>query len=174
MNYGMERCPDMAESVRELADELIQQRVEAGKSGWEQGKRSIKDALCRMASGKEDGCITLSYLRSESAAKQYDFYMAYYDSDIFVEEEPEHQYICMAVFMEAVNEDMEIMEKEIKKKYIHVFKSEIAYIYSWYMDTVYERFKDVVADIIEDIRKKEGIAVYYGGYMDKQILLGFI
>ena len=54
--------------------------------------------------------------------------MAYYEGEMFVDEEPQCQYIDMSGFMDGVEEDFEVISREIEKKYIRVTTGEKEYL----------------------------------------------
>ena len=61
---------------------------------------------------------------------------------MFVDEEPQCQYIDMSGFMDGVEEDFEVISREIEKKYIRVTTGEKEYLCEQYMDRLYREFMD--------------------------------
>lgn len=54
----------MSEQLEEVMEDLAEQRIEKQKAGYEKDRIKLWVKIQEMAAGKEDGSITLSYLRS--------------------------------------------------------------------------------------------------------------
>lgn len=172
--HPLVRANEMMAFLAEIMESLLEQRIEKQRTGCEESRIALQQEIREMAKDKKDGIIALCYLRSEYITRTHNFYMAYYDKEPFVEEEPQCQYIDMSGFMDGLEEDFAIIVREIEKKYIRVTTGEKEYLFEQYMDRLYREFESVLSDLIHVIKEKRGIALYYGGYMEEQALIGYV
>lgn len=170
----MIRTVEMSEQLEEVMEDLAEQRIEKQKTGYEKDRIKLWVKIQEMAAGKEDGSITLSYLRSGYITKKYNFYMAYHEGELFVEEEPQYRYVDMSGFMEDLEEDFETICREAKKRFIRVLAGETEYLWECYMDKLYGKFGQVVKAAVDGQKKENGVVLYYGGYMEEQSMIGYV
>lgn len=172
--YPLVRANEMMAFLAETMESLLEQRIEKQRTGCEESRIALLQEIREMAKEKKDGIIALCYLRSEYITRTHNFYMAYYDKEPFVEEEPQCQYIDMSDFMDGLEEDFAIIVREIEKKYIRVTTGEQEYLCEQYMDRFYREFEPILSDLLYEIKEERGIALYYGGYMEEQVLIGYV
>ena len=103
------------------------------------------------------------------------FYIAGFEGEPFVEEEPDSfYYYGMKELLEEAVEDRNAMEMKLQKKFPHIFPSEAEEIFRWYMDGLYIALGNVFEEIVKNIPTEYNLNVYYGGYMDELKLIGKI
>ena len=172
--HPLARANGMMSFLTDAMERLLEQRIRKQRTACEDSKVRLQQEIQKMAEGNKDGKIVLCYSRSEYITKSYYFYMAYYEGEMFVDDEPECQYIDMSGFMDGVEEDFEVISREIEKKYIRVTTGEKEYLCEQYMDRLYREFMSVLKDFVYEIKKEGGIALYYGGYMEETALIGYV
>lgn len=170
----MIKTVEMSEQLEEVMEDLAEQRIEKQKTGYEKDRIKLWVKIQEMAAGKEVGSITLSYLRSGYITKKYNFYMAYHEGELFVEEESQYRYVDMSGFMEDLEEDFETICREAKKRFIRVLAGETEYLWECYMNKLYGKFGQVVKAAVDGQKKENGVALYYGGYMEEQSMISYV
>ena len=126
--YQLGRLEDMKEFLREDAETLRRERRKKMDAIYaDRGqviKNDLETVLKGLADGKGDGRLVISCLRSSYITGSFDFYIAFYAGEPFVEEEPDSAYYSMAVFWDGIGEDLERMGKKLRRKFIRVMSSE--------------------------------------------------
>lgn len=106
------RIVQMKEVIGEKADLLIDRRLKKMEKSLASDKdaiwRDLESALKKLASDKTKGNLIISFLRSSYILNSQEFYIAYYEGEPFVEEEPDCIYLNMkrafSGMVEAANE----------------------------------------------------------------------
>lgn len=171
----MERVGQMKEYLEQKADFLISERIRKMESLYIDNVGNIKHdlemALKKLVRDKGEGKLVISYLRSSYLLGNFDFYIAYYEGEIFVKEEPDCIFFNMQSGFSGINEDMQEMDKSLHSKFIRISQGEKEEIQKWYIEQVYKKFIYIVKAAVERIDGDKKIEVYYGGYMDEVELI---
>ena len=174
--YQLERLEEMKEFLREDAETLRRERrkkMDAIYAGRGQGtKNDLETILKGLADGKGDGSLVISCLRSSYITGSFDFYIAFYGGEPFVEEEPDSAYYSMAVLLDGIGEDLERMGKKLRGKFIRVMSSETEEIRRWYMEGFHGEWQGIFREILEGIGEEKHVDVLFGGYMDRLETVG--
>ena len=174
--YQLERLEDMKEFLREDAETLRRERRKKMDDIYADRGQGIKNdletVLKGLADGKGDGSLVISCLRSSYITGSFDFYIAFYGGEPFVEEEPDSAYYSMAVFWDGIGEDLERMGKKLRGKFIRVMSSETEEIRRWYMEGFLGQWQGIFREILEGIGEDKHVDVLFGGYMDRLETVG--
>lgn len=133
---------------------------------------NLKEMLKRLALEEETCVIVISYLQSSYITGNHEFYIASYIGEPFVVEELNYTYFSMNSLLKKTEKDFEQMDKELKKEFFRPITAEKEEIHRWYMAQLYKEFDNVFKLGIENIEKKQGNDVYFGGFMDELKLIG--
>lgn len=121
----MGRIPQMKETIGEKADLFIDRRLEkmaksltSNSTIW----RNLESALEKLTSDKKEGSLVISFLRSSYISNSQEFYVAYYEGDLFVEEEPDCIYFDMKRAFGGIEEDWHEINEELHQKFIRVLQ----------------------------------------------------
>lgn len=174
--YKMDRIDQMKEVLIEKKNCLVNNRIIAMEKVYLDNmcniKADLEKALKKLMSGKENGKIAISFLRSSYIVNGHEFYIAYYKRDIFVEEEPECIYFSLQPLFSGTEEDLKEIIEELHKRFIRVLSAEKEEIYRWYMEHIYSQFVYVMETALNCMEIKTGIPIYYGEYMGNLKLIG--
>ncbi len=177
-HYEMERIAQMKEIIGEKADFLIDSRLEKlGKllaSNADSIRCDLEIALKKLVSDKKDGSLVMSFLRSSYILNSHEFYIACYEGEPFVEEEPDCTYFSMKSAFSGIEEDFYEMDEELHQNFIRVFAGEKEEIHRWYMERIYIALESIMQMAVEKMQKSKGVNVYYGGYMEEVKIIGSI
>lgn len=95
----MGRFTQMKEVIGEKVDLLIEKRLhklEKSLTNKEENIwRDLESVLRELTSDKKEGSLVISFLRSSYITNNQEFYIAYYEEEPFVEEEPDCIYFNM-------------------------------------------------------------------------------
>lgn len=176
--YEMERIGQMKEVIGEKADSLIDSCLKKLEKLLVGNADSIRNdleiALKELAADKEEGSLVISFLRSSYILNNHEFYIAYYEGEPFVEEEPDCIYFSMKNALSGIEKDWHEMDEELHQNFIRVFAGEKEEIHRWYMERIYIALESIMRMAIEKMQKRSGVNVYYGGYMEEVKLIGSI
>lgn len=177
-HYEMGRIAQMKETLGEKADFLLRRRFEKLEkllnSNTDNIRNNLENALRELASDKEVGSLVISFLRSSYITNSHEFYIAYYEDDLFVKEEPDCIYFSMKPAFYGIEEDWNEIDEDLHKNFIRVFAGEKEEIHRWYMEQIYITLESVMKMAVDNIPKSRDIDVYYGGYMEKMKAIGSI
>ena len=137
-------------------------------------QNDLEIALIELVSDKTDGSLVISFLRSSYILKSYEFYIAYYEGELFVEEEPDCVYFSMKRALRGIEEDWREMDEELHQNFIRVFAGEKEEIHRWYIEQLYIAMESIMKMAVEKMQKSRGVDVYYGGYMEEVKVIGSI
>lgn len=171
---GMERVDDMKAYLQEAPDDLrldklVERRLWAIRTEF---AKVVEAPVKELARQKTDGVVTISYLRSSIVTGSHVFYIAYYNGEPFVEEEPESVYLDLRhIFEDAETDCVEII-CILGKKFVRFLDSEKEEIRRWYLHLLYERLGTFTQRQVEENHAAGGIPVLYGGYMEKLHQIG--
>lgn len=172
------RVPQMKERVGEKANFLLGRRIkeveERLTGDTDQILRDLEAVFIKLVSGKEDGVLVISFLRSSYILNNHEFYIAYYEGEPFVEEEPSCLYFSIKSILGSIEEDWKELAEELHHHFIRVFAWEKEEIHRWYMEQIYIALEDVMKTAIENMRENGSIEVCYGGYMEEVKVIGSI
>lgn len=186
----MERTGQMKEFLESKKDFLISQRIKRmeelynGNAGNLQN--DLESALRRLTPNNGEGKLALSYLRSSYLLGRYELYIAYYQEELFVEEEPDCIYFDIQYGLypagqlengdsaEGIARDVRELEENLHGKFNRISQGEKEEIHKWYAEQVCRRFADIVKILLEKCQGEKRTEVYYGGYMDTAELIGRI
>ena len=170
------RLEDMKEFLREDAETLRRERRKKADAIYaDRGqviKNDLETVLKGLADGKGDGRLVISCLKSSYITGSFDFYIAFYAGEPFVEEEPDSAYYSMAVLLDGIGEDLERMGKKLRGKFIRVMSSETEEIRRWYMEGFHGEWQGIFREILEGIGEEKHVDVLFGGYMDRLETVG--
>ena len=176
--YKMGRMPQMKETVGEKADFLRNVRLKYIENLLESEKNSVRKdlehVLEQLASDKKAGSLVISFLRSSYILNSHEFYIAFYEGEPFVEEEPAGIYFSMEKVFDGIEEDWREMDVALHQHFIRIISGEKAEIHRWYTERLYAALGSIIMKMIENMGKDRGIPVYYGGYMEEIKGLGYI
>lgn len=167
----LERVDDMKDFLAETVDGFLKERLLNLQNVF---RVKLKEAISELAKGKQNGIISICYLRSSIITGSHEFYIAYYEDEPFVEEEPEAIYLKMQSFLEEAEEDCVKINRILGNKYIHFFSSEKEEIHRWYLHLLYQKFGILMENLFEKVTMTGDIPVYYGGYMEEQRQIGIV
>ena len=174
--YQLERLEEMKEFLREDAETLRRERRKKMDAIYaDRGqviKNDLETVLKGLADGKGDGRLVISCLKSSYITGSFDFYIAFYAGEPFVEEEPDSAYYSMAVLLDGIGEDLERMGKKLRGKFIRVMSSETEEIRRWYMEGFLGQWQGIFREILEGIGEDKHVDVLFGGYMDRLETVG--
>lgn len=137
-------------------------------------RNDLEIALKKLAADKTDGSLVISFLRSSYILNSYEFYIACYEGEPFVEEEPDCTYFSMKSTFSGIEEDFHEMDEELHQNFIRVFAGEKEEIHRWYMERIYIALESIMQMAVEKMQKSKGVNVYYGGYMEEVKIIGSI
>ena len=137
-------------------------------------KVNLEEDLKKLISHSKDGKLVIAYLRSSYIVNSYEFYIAYYKGEVFVEEEPACIYFSMRPLFFEVEKDIKEIIEYLHGKFIRVLSAEKEEICWWYIEHIYSRFIYVMESAVNCIEIRAGIDIFYGGYMDNLELVGMI
>ena len=174
--YQWNRLAEMKEFLREDVESLRRERrkkMDAIYAGSGQGiKNDLEAVLKGFAVENEEGRLIISSLRSSYITGSFDFYIAFYADEPFVEEEPDSVCCSMKFLLEGIGEDLECMEKKLRKQFIRVMSSEVEEIRRWYMEEIYGEFEGIFRRLLEDMKEERHVDVFFGSYMDRLEAIG--
>lgn len=174
----MERVTHMKEVIEEKVDFLICKRLEKLEkllnSNANKIRNDLETVLEELVSDEEEGSLVISFLRSSYILNSYEFYIAYYKDDLFVDEEPACIYFSMRSVFHGIEEDWCEINEELRKNFIRVFAGEKEEMRRWYMERIYISLESIMERIVEKMQKSRDIDVYYGSYMEDVKAIGHI
>lgn len=174
----MGRIPQMKEAIGEKADLFIGRHLEKLSKSLTSNRdtiwRDLESALEKLASDKKEGSLVISFLRSSYITNNQEFYIAYYEEEPFVEEEPDCIYFDMKRAFGGIEEDWHEIDEVLHQKFIRVFAGEKEEIHRWYMERIYIALENIMKTAVEKMHKSGAITVYYGGYMEEIKAIGSI
>ena len=177
-NCEMGRITQMKEALGEKVDSLIYRHLEKLEKllicNTDNIRKDMETVLKELASDKKDGSLVISFLRSSYILKSYEFYIAYYEGELFVEEEPDCVYFSMKSALRGIEEDWREMDEELHQNFIRVFAGEKEEIHRWYIEQLYIAMESIMKMAVEKMQKSRGVDVYYGGYMEEVKVIGSI
>ncbi|MDE7197426.1 MAG: hypothetical protein K2O15_00925 [Lachnospiraceae bacterium] len=151
----MERIPQMKELIREKADSLMSVRLKYIENLLESHKDSVRKdfelALERLVSEKNKGSLVISFLRSSYILNSHEFYIAFYEEEPFVEEEPADICFSMEKVFDGIEEDWHEMDEMLQQNFIRVFAGEKAETHRWYMERLYVALGSIIMKMIEEL-----------------------
>lgn len=166
----MHRINEMKEYIKETEEILLKERIDKIRlicMNEENIKRGILTIIEDLTIGKTGGCIVISFLRSSYITGSYEFCIAYYTDEPFVEEEPDCGYYSLHLLFEGIEDDLQYMIKELRNKYIRIMTFEKEEMRRWFMDEIFTGLGIVFKSILVDMQAKEDIEIFYGNYMDE-------
>ena len=166
----MERIEQMKEFLEIKKDFLIKERINKMKGIFieniDKKRNEMENALRELLPDENKGKLVISYLRSSYILNSHEFYVAYYEGEAFVEEEPSSTYLDLKLIFDEIDEDLQEMDQALHKKFIRVFAGEKEEVRRWYIEQIYMQFVHVVKAVVDGISEGKKIEIYYGGYMD--------
>ncbi|MDE7322834.1 MAG: hypothetical protein K2N73_08870 [Lachnospiraceae bacterium] len=171
---GLERTDAMKTYLQEISegmtfDKFVERRLE---TIWTEFAKAVEAPVKKLAGQKIDGAVVISYLRSSIVTGSHVFYIAYYNGEPFVEEEPESIYLDLHQIFEVAEADCMEINRILGRKFVRVLDSEKEEIRRWYLYLVYERLGTFTQLQVEENHAAGGIPVLYGGYMEKLHQIG--
>lgn len=174
----MDQITQIKDSEKNETDELIFRRIQTMAGLFVNHEDKIQERfihkLQELASAHNHGCLIISFLRSSYIVNSHEFYLAYYEKEPFVEEEPEEAYFEMKPVFYGIEEDFKIIDESLRKKYFRVFTWICDEIHRWYMEQIYMKMESILRSAVALTAETKGIEVYYGGYMEDLTLIGRI
>lgn len=157
---------------------LLGRRIDKVRELYIENTYSIRNdlemTLKELAADKKKGSLVISFLRSSYISGSHEFYIAYYEGEPFVEEEPDCIYFSMKNAFSGIEKDWHEMDEDLYHNYIRVFAGEKEEIHRWYMERIYIALESIMRMVIEKMQKSKGVNVYYGGYMEEVKIIGSI
>jgi len=123
------------------------------------------NSLKRLASGREKGQLVISFLRSSYVLNSHEIYIAYYEKEPFVEEDPDCVYLSLKLLFQGIERDLKQMDQNLHKKFIRIFQGETEEIRRWYMNKIYTNLGYILSKVVNSGQKTNGIGIYYGEFM---------
>ena len=176
--FEMERIGQMKEFMEARKNVLIKERINKMKYLFVENihnkKSELENILKELSKNKNEGKLVISYLRSSYILSSHEFYVAFYEGEVFVKEEPPCIYFNLKPIFDGIDEDLRKLDQALHKKFIRIFAGEKEEIHRWYMEQIYMQFVHIVKAAIEGIIEEKEIEIYYGGYMDALEVAGRI
>ncbi|MDE6951980.1 MAG: hypothetical protein K2P64_13855 [Lachnospiraceae bacterium] len=171
----MNRAEEMKEFLQETKESLLKKRLviiedfcrKKGISKVEEIQAIVQGLLWN----QREGCIVISYLYSSVITGSHEFFIAIYSGAPFVEEEPDGVYYSLNFCMQEAEEDVWLMNRVLKEKFVRVLNSEKEIIRRWYILQVYGKLAVIFKLILKDIKEESGIDIYFGSYMGETELI---
>ncbi len=174
----MGRMIQMKEVIGEKTTSLLDRRLKRMEKNlidnMDQTLQDLETTLVELASDKKDGSLVISFLRSSYILNSHEFYIAYYEGEPFVEEEPACVYFDMKSIFSGIEEDWKELDEELCHNFIRVFAREKEEIHRWYMEQIYIALEGIMKLAVENMQKNSGVEVCYGGYMEEVKVIGGI
>ena len=93
----MDQISQIKDSEKNETDELIFRRIQTMAGLFVNHEDKIQerfiDKLQGLASAHNHGCLVISFLRSSYIVNSHEFYLAYYEKEPFIQEEPVRPYL---------------------------------------------------------------------------------
>lgn len=176
--YGMERIMQMKAFLEEVKEITTARRFKKIEEKLRENVRNVRNDLRgsmeTLASGRTGGGITMSYLRSSYITNSHELYIAYYEEEPFVTEGPENICFSLKLLFEGIENDLQELYGKLNESFIRIFKGEKEEIRRWYMEGIYVKLGDAIRAMLPVVLVERGMDVYYGGYMDRQEMVGKI
>lgn len=165
---GLERVDAMKAYLRETPDGVILDAIVERRLGiiWTEFAKAVEVSVKQLAGQKTDGAVVISYLRGSIVTGSHEFYIAYYNGDPFVEEEPECIYLDLHQIFDVAEADCMEINRILGRKFVRVLDSEKEEIRRWYLYLVYDRLGAFIKSQEEENHAAGRIPVLYGGYME--------
>ncbi len=166
----MERISQMKEFIEAKKNVLIKERINKMKylfiENIDNKKSELQNILKELSKNKNEGKLVISYLRSSYILSSHEFYVAFYEEEAFVEEEPPCIYFDLNPIFDGVDVDLRKLDQALHENFIRIFAEEKEEIHRWYMEQIYMQFVHIVGAMTEGITEEGETEIYYGGYMD--------
>lgn len=173
----MKRVQEIKLFLQDEKNFLIKKRIEKIKSLCAESdiwQRELEVILKELTVKKEKNHLVIAWLRSSYITGRHIFYIAGYEKEPFVEEEPDSFYYSVRELLAEVVEDRKMMEMKLQSNFTRIFPSETEEIFRWYMEGLYMALGNVFEEILRNIPTENNLNVYFGGYMDELKLIGKI
>ncbi|MCM1233943.1 MAG: hypothetical protein NC489_27875 [Ruminococcus flavefaciens] len=168
----------MKEVLGEKVEFLVARRLEKmGRllsSNSDNIQNDFEAVLRELTSDKKEGSLVISFLRSSYILNNHELYIAYYEGEPFVEEDPACAYFSMKSALSGVEKDWLEMNKDLCSNFIRVFAGEKEEIRRWYMEQLYTALESIIKMVVKSTPVSGEIGVYYGGYMEEVKAIGNI
>lgn len=165
----------LQEDIEQLEKLRIQKMVEV----YEAEKASILaiwNEKLDYIIGKRKGFVMISFLRSSYITRHHKFKIAFYEKDLFVEENPPAFSYSATLFLEGVEEDIEYLWKKTEREFIQVFSWRKEELRRIYMEKIYKACVIIFRSIISEMdRTGKEIGIFYGeeiGYVEQIGIIG--
>ncbi len=176
--FALERLDVMKDFLLEEINCLKEKRLRNITKQFLDNEKNLKDnlqnALKELALEEEEGVLTISYLRAGYIINNYEFHIAFYTGDPFVEEEPKCVYFSMKSLFQTMEKDFKEMDRILEKNFLRSTAAEKEEIHRWYVWQIYNGFGAVLKLFFKNIEEEQGKKVYFGGFMDQLELIGRI
>ncbi len=137
-------------------------------------KDNLQNVLLELALEEEEGVVTISYLRSGYITNNYEFHIAFYKGEPFVEEEPNCVYFSMKPLFQTMEEDFKEIDRRLEKDFLRPIAAEKEEVHRWYVWQIYNGFSAVLKLFFKNIKEEQGKIVCFGGFMDQLEIIGSI
>lgn len=176
--FALERLDVMKDFLLEEISCLKEKRLRNITKQFLDNEKNLKDnlqnALKELALEEEEGVLTISYLRSGYITNNYEFHIAFYKGEPFVEEEPNCVYFSMKPLFQTMEEDFKEIDRRLEKDFLRPIAAEKEEVHRWYVWQVYNGFGAVLKPFFNNMEKEQRKKVYFGGFMDQLEIVGKI
>lgn len=171
---GLKRTDAMKAYLQEASEGMTLDQFVERRLGtiWMEFAKAVEAPVKKLAGQKTDGAVVISYLRGSIVTGSHVFYIAYYNGEPFVEEEPEGVYLDLCHIFESAEADCMEINRILGRKFVRVLDSEKEEIRRWYLHLLYEQLGDFIKPQERESDVAVGVPVLYGGYMDKLHSIG--
>ena len=150
----MEKLYLIKASLQNDIERLLKIRMQKMLEIYEAAKITIladcNEKLNCIVRGRQ-GFIMISFLRSSYITKCYNFRIAFYEKELFVEENPAAFLYNMSSYLRGVEEDISYLWKKADKGFIQVFSWRKEELRRFYMEKIYKESEIIFQKIISEI-----------------------
>lgn len=162
----MEKLSLIKINLQEDIEQLSKLRIQKMLEIYEAAKNSLLadwNEEMNHIIGERGGIVVISFLRSSYITRSHSFKIAFYEKDIFVEENPAAFTYNMSPYFVGVEEDINYLWKKTEKEFIQVFSWRKEELRRFYMERIYKESVVIFRNIINEMeRTADEAEVYYG------------
>jgi len=186
----MDRTQEMGNAAQIIENELFAsqcRRLEQAYKKKDRRKEATKDfsALFHQATEmeKEVSWLGINYLHTSMKTRSYELAISLYTTEFIFDLFPIQMYWQPSLFFECFEEDLEIVMKELQRKYVRIRKYEEDFVQGicieYYYAAIMQLLRDLEKDIIEteaflNMRKSASFSAFYGRYCGEGDILWHI
>jgi len=173
----MDRLKDMKELSGDFLDSLLQNRVAVAWTCFNREKRAFthqfqNETAVLMEKKKEnEDNLVISVLYSSMVTGSNAYRIAWYDENIYLEENPACIFYSPEFLFRDLEGDVLEIKKYLHKNYVRLMDHEVEEIRRNYMGRLYHEGKPFFAELLNGIGTGS-VNVWFGEYMKSADLIG--